>query len=249
MSEGTSPNGAGAVRRWLVLLALLLGLTVTILIGWKIWANGWRPDRSEWPMQGVAIGPDNAPVSWPSLASQGANFAYINATDGDGRANPAFTREQGAARAAGFRVGAIHHFGLCTLASQQADGFVRLVPRDPDALPPAIILDLDENCPRKPTRALLLTELSTFLNQLETHMGKAAIIAPDAPFEAEYGVSTAINRPLWVRSNRAEPAAGGPGWIIWQANDTLKVPGSTGPTRWLVLNDGRNAAGDAGESE
>jgi len=133
--------------------------------------------------------------------------------------------------------------------AQPADGFVRLVPRDRDALPPAVILDMDENCPRKPTRALLLTELSTFLNQVETHMGKAAIIAPDAEFEAEYRVSQAINRPLWLRSNRAEPPAEGPAWIIWQANDALKVAGSTGPTRWLVLNEGRHVAGDAGEGE
>ncbi|QJQ33240.1 glycoside hydrolase [Sphingomonas lacunae] len=244
MSAAISP-----VRRWMIRLVLLMLLAGAVVIGWKVWANGWRPDRSEWPMQGVAIGPENAPVSWPSLASQGANFAYIDATDGTGRANSAFTREQAAARASGFRVGAIHHFGLCTLASQQADGFVRLVPRDRDALPTAIILDLDEACPRKPTRALLLTELSTFLNQLETHMGKAAIIAPDRAFESEYSVSEAINRPLWLRSNRAEPATEGPDWIIWQANDTLKVAGSTGPTRWLVLNEGRHVAGDAGEGE
>lgn len=244
MSAAISP-----VRRWMIRLVLLMLLAGTVVIGWKVWANGWRPERSEWPMQGVAVGADNLPLSWPSLASQGASFAYIDATDGHGRAMPAFTRELAAARGTGFRVGAIHHFGLCILASQQADGFVRLVPRDRDALPPAVILDMDEDCPRKPTRALLLTELSTFLNQVETHMGKAAIIAPDAEFEAEYRVSEAINRPLWLRSNRAEPPAEGPAWIIWQANDALKVAGSTGPTRWLVLNEGRHVAGDAGEGE
>lgn len=237
------------VRRWLIRLAILLVLAGATATGWKLWTNGWRPEKSEWPMQGVAIGPDNAPVSWPSLASQGANFAYIDATDGQGRPNHRFTREHAAALATGFRVGAIHHFGLCSLASQQADGFVRLVPRDRDALPPAVILDMDEDCPRKPTRALLLTELSTFLNQVETHMGKAALIAPDEAFEAEYQVSAAINRPLWLRSNRSEPPADGPHWIIWQANDALNVAGSTGPTRWLVLNEGRHVAGDAGEGE
>ena len=195
------------------------------------------------------MGGATRPGSWPSLASQGASFPYIDATDGRGRANPGFTREHDAALASGFRVGAIHHYGLCTMASEQADGFVRLVPRDRDALPTAIILDMDENCPRKPTRALLLTELSTFLNQVETHMGKAAVIAPDAAFEAEYRLSEAINRPLWLRSNRSEPEAEGPAWVIWQANDALTVAGSTGPTRWLVLNEGRHVTGDAGEGE
>lgn len=249
MSDAPAPVAPSPVRRWLLRLVVLLVLAGAAVTGWKLWSERWRPERSEWPMQGVAIGRDNIPVSWPSLASQGASFAYIDATDGNGRPNPAFTREHDAALSTGFRVGAIHHFGLCTMASQQADGFVRLVPRDPDALPTAIMLDIDEDCPRKPTRALLLTELSTFLNQVETHMGKSAMIAPDAAFEAEYRVSEAINRPLWLRSNRSEPDAAGPDWIIWQANDAMTVAGSTGPTRWLVLNEGRHAGGDAGEGE
>lgn len=239
-------HAKGPVRRWLVrlmLLALVIGVSV---LGWRAWAAHWRPDPAEWPMQGVAIGADNLPVSWPSLASQGAAFAYVDATTGRSVANRGFTREHDAALAAGLRVGAIHHYALCSMANEQAGAFVQLVPREADALPPAIILDLDEACTSTPSRALLLTELSTFLNQVETHMGKAAVIAPSDAFEAEYRVTEAINRPLWLRVNRGEPDAEAGAWIIWQANDQLAITGSTGRTRWLVLNDGRTRSDAAG---
>lgn len=244
------PLRHGPLRYWLIRLLIAAMLVAALAVGWRMWTTQWRPTKADWPMQGVAVGADNAPISWPSLASQGASFAYIDATSGLRRGiNPGFTREHDAARRIGLRVGAIHHYALCAMANDQATAFVTLVPREADALPAAIILDMDEDCARKPTRALLLSELTTFLTQVETHTGKAAVIAPDAAIEAQYQLTGAINRPLWLRSNRNEPDADGPGWVIWQANDALRVTGSTGPTRWLVLNEGRHVAGDAGEGE
>ena len=205
--------------------------------GFLWWAAHWHPAPNRWPIQGVAIGSANRPVSWPSLATKGASFAYIDAVTSGTHADANFTAEREAARAAGLRVGAIHHFALCTLASDQAGAFVRLVPREADALPPAVMLDVDAHCPHPPTRALLLSELTTFVNQLETHMGKAVIIAPSADFEARYQVADAINRTLWLRRNWRAPPEDGPPWVIWQANDALRVTGSTGSTRWLVLHN------------
>ncbi|MFM6854724.1 MAG: GH25 family lysozyme [Sphingopyxis sp.] len=226
--------GRTALRR----AALAVGIALVLALALRWWVTHWRPSPADWPMQGVAVGAANAPVRWAGLASQGANFAYIDATTGANGTNAGFTAEQGAARAAGLRVGAIHHFALCALASEQAASFVRLVPRDADALPPAVMLDVDPHCARHPTRALLLSELSTFLNQVETHMGKAAIIAPSADFEQEYSISSAINRAMWLRRTIREPDVDGPPWVMWQANDALRIDGSTGPTRWLVLHDG-----------
>lgn len=233
----TPPPPSAWPRRFAVAVvaALLIG---GLWWGWQSWTSGWMPDRARWPTQGVAVGADNAPVSWAGLASQGATFAYIDATDGAEAVSPRFTAEHDAAVAAGLRVGAIHRFDICALASEQAAAFVRLVPREASALPPAVMLDFSARCERRPTRALLLTELTTFLTQVETHMGKAAVVSPGADIEADYGVAEAVNRPLWLRSNRAEPAPEAGQWTIWQANDAALVAGSTGPTRWLVTNDG-----------
>ncbi|MEK6540916.1 MAG: GH25 family lysozyme [Pseudomonadota bacterium] len=217
--------------------AMLLAIVAAIVLSWRWWSTYWRPDPAVWSMQGVAIGADNAPVSWPSLRSQGIGFAYVDATRGNGQSNPNFTRDHDGALSAGLRVGPIHHYRLCVTAMDQVAAFVRLVPRDEAALPPLVMLDLDDTCPHQPTKALLLSDLSTFLTQLETHMGKQAVIAPSAAFEARYYVASAINRPLMIISPRAEPAPGSPAWVLWLANDRLAISGSTGPTRLLVLGN------------
>lgn len=206
--------------------------------GWQAWRGGWAPDPARWPTQGVAVGPGNSPVSWPGIAQAGASFAYIDATRGTEPVTPSWIAERDAALRAGLRVGAVHHFDICAPGNGQAAAFVRLVPREPGALPLAVVIDGSGACREQPTRALLLSELTTFLTQAETHTGKPAVIAPSAWAEAEYALASAVNRPLWLSSNRAEPAPDAGQWTIWQANDARIVAGSTGPTRWLVANDG-----------
>jgi lysozyme len=234
MTAAAPPSPIRRVLRWLLILAAL-GLVGTAA-AW-FWARSWQPDPEQWPIQGVAVGAENSNLGWPTLAATGAQFAYIDAVTRGDRPNRAFTREHDAALAAGLRVGAVHHYALCRTASEQAAAFVTLVPREDAALPTAIAIDDDPACRQRPTRALLLSELTTFLNQIETHIGKPAILAPTAAIDTEYRITAAINRPLWVIRNWREPAADAARpWVIWQANDMLDSDGADGPVRRLVLN-------------
>lgn len=216
-----------------VVVALLIG---GLWWGWQSWTSGWMPDRARWPTQGVAVGHANEPIDWPALAKAGASFAYVDAR-GVGRINPDFEAEVDAAKAAGLRVGVAYNRSLCPSWDQSSE-FVTLIARDPTMLPPLIILDRQEWCDRWPTRAAVISELTTFLTQVETHLGKSAIIAPDDDFEEFYSIKSAINRPVMIMRNRSEPTPDDGEWTIWQANDAALVAGSTGPTRWLVANDG-----------
>lgn len=228
------PSFARTTLRWALILSVF-GLALFAL-SW-FWLSRWQPDRDRWPLQGVAVGSANDPISWPTLAATGAQFAYIDAVTNGSRAHSGFTAEHDRAVAAGLRVGAVHHYALCRLASEQAAAFVTLVPREDQALPTAVMIEDDPDCRQRPTRALLLSELTTFLNQVETHVGKPAIIAPSSAVEAEYRLSEAINRPLWVRRQlRAPvPTATRP-WVVWEANSYLHSDGATGAVRRLVLN-------------
>lgn len=218
-----------------LLAALLVAGALWLAHGW--WAAAWKPDAARWPGGGVAIGPDDGAVNWARLARNGITFAYLDATAGARIAAPAYTREHDAALAAGIRTGAIHRFDICTMASEQAAAFVRLVPREAPALPPAVLIEAGEGCERRPTRALLLSELTTFLTQVETHLGKPAVIGVADDLEGDYGLAATLNRPLWVHSPRSEPDPELTGWAIWLANDRLSVDGVEGPVRWLVAND------------
>ncbi|MEQ1688764.1 MAG: hypothetical protein ABL874_09335, partial [Sphingopyxis sp.] len=89
---------------------MVLTILIAITLGWQWWAVHWRPDNADWPTQGVAIGADNAPLRWPSLAMQGIAFAYIDATIGALPSRGDFTNNHYAAMSAGLRVGPVHHY-------------------------------------------------------------------------------------------------------------------------------------------
>ncbi|MBJ7498502.1 MAG: glycoside hydrolase [Sphingopyxis sp.] len=212
----------------IVVLLLAAGLAL-----W--WAARWTPDRAIYPTQGVTIDARNGDVHWGSIKAAGAEFAYVMATDGSAGIDPEFTRNMAGARDAGIQAGAIHRYSLCQLATDQAANFIRHVPRRADALPAVVWLDYDDRCPDRPTRALLLSELATFLAQIEAHMGKRSLIAPGPAFESDYKVTRGIARTTWLRRDFFEPDYGAHPWAMWQANDYVRVPGAEGPVGWNVL--------------
>lgn len=221
---------------WLVVLTL-----AGAALMW--WAARWKPDRAEYPSQGVSISAANGAVAWGSVKAAGADFAYLAATDGARGRDQHFAANRDGAAAQGIRSGAVHRYRLCAFAADQAANFIRNVPRNPAALPPAVWLDLDADCGTAPSRALLLSELTTFLAQIEAHMGKRSIIAPSAAFDAEYDVSNGIARTTWVRGFFFEPDYGAHDWTMWQANDYARISGAAGTVGWNVVRGG----GDGGE--
>lgn len=211
-----------------VLLLLAAGLAL-----W--WAARWIPDRDSYPTQGVTIDAGNGDVHWGSIKAAGADFAYVMATDGNDEVDPKFARNMTAAREAGVQTGAIHRYSLCQLATDQAANFIRHVPRRADALPAVVWLDYDDRCPDRPTRALLLSELATFLAQIEAHMGKRSLIAPGPAFEGQYKVTRGIARTTWLRRDFFEPDYGAHPWAMWQANNYMRLSGADGTVGWNVL--------------
>jgi len=226
----------GAIARFLrrigaiaVLLLLAAGLAL-----W--WAARWTPDRAIYPVQGVTIDAGNGDVHWGSIKAAGADFAYIAATDGAAGIDAQFARNLTGARDAGVQAGAIHRYSLCRLATDQAANFIRHVPRRADMLPAVVWLDYDDRCPDRPTRALLLSELATFLAQIEAHMGKRSLIAPGPAFEADYQVTRGIARTTWLRRDFFEPDYGAHPWAMWQANNYVRLSGADGTVGWNVLS-------------
>lgn len=226
--RGMAVHFARRIGGILLLIVLLAGLAL-----W--WAARWTPDRNLFPLQGVTIGADNGTVHWGSMKAAGADFAYVMATDGSDGLDPMFARNFAEARVVGVQVGAIHHYSLCQLATDQAANFIRHVPRRADALPAVVWLDYDDRCADRPTRALLLSELATFLAQIEAHTGKRSLIAPGPAFEADYKVTEGIARTIWLRRDFFEPTYGAHPWAMWQANDYLRLSGADGSVGWNVV--------------
>ena len=225
----------GALARFLRRTAGLILLAV-LLAGLALWwAARWTPNRDLYPLQGVTISADNGEVHWGSIKAAGADFAYVAATDGASGVDPMFARNLAGAREVGIQAGAIHRYSLCQLATDQAANFIRHVPRRADALPAVVWLDYDDRCPDRPTRALLLSELATFLAQIEAHTGKRSLIAPGPSFESDYRVTQGIARTTWLRRDFFEPDYGAHPWAMWQANHYIRLTGADGTVGWNVL--------------
>lgn len=225
---------AALMKRALIVLAVIGAIGAS---GWQ-YALGWAPSREAFPVQGVDVSHHQGPIDWAKAAADGVNFAYIKASEGGDLRDPRFAENWDAAAAAGVRRGAYHFFTLCRPAADQATNFIASVPREPDALPPAVDLEFGGNCKDRPDRAALLKEVETFITMVEAHSEKPVMLYVTREFEDAYRISGAIDRPLWLRRMGLEPDYGTHPWVMWQAHARRRVDGIDGPVDWNVLRDG-----------
>jgi lysozyme len=224
--------------RWRI--AALVLLAALALAGWQWWRFiHWTPPRDEFPVQGVVVGAGGGDgdrsIDFVALKAVGADFAYLEASLGANGRDPAFERNLAAARTSGLPLGVVHRYDPCVRADAQAANFVTIVPRDADLLPPAIELDATaDGCEPRVSEAEVESELTTFLNQVEGHVGKPAILKVSPAFEARYAIAAKVERNLWLTRERFQPDYGGRPWTLWTANTHLRSPAADGALRWVA---------------
>ena len=216
------------------LLGVIMVAAALAGLAWHYLAS-WTPSRDDYPVQGLSVGNADGRIGWPTIVAMGADFAYIHASSGADERDRRFAENIAGAAQAGIGFGAIHDFSLCDTASAQAANFVTTVPRIPDMLAPAVSLDFSEGCSERPDRSKLLSELNIFLNQIESHSGKPAILRISPQFEDRYGISQGIARPVWLVRDYFAPEYAAKPWAIWQANARYSIMGAQGPVRWSVV--------------
>ena len=218
----------------------LLGAALLLALAGGIWGtwhlHHWTPPRAVYKLQGVEIGADDGEVNWRAMKAIGADFAYLDASASAFARDRSFVQNLDGARAARLQVGAVHRYDPCQPADPQAANFVMMVPRDAAMLPPAVELDrLGDDCPVRVTDAAIQSELTTFLNQVETHTGKPALLKLTERFEKRYHLAGTIDRNLWLVRNRFEPDYAGRPWMLWTANDALVNEAEGSDLRWVVV--------------
>lgn len=237
LNRGGARGGASAGRRRGLRLLALVALVAMIGGAWGWWTmRHWQPSRAAFPVQGVEVGSDDGVVDFTAVKAIGAEFAYVDASASAFARDPAVVTNLDAARAAGLQVGALHRYDPCQPADKQAANFVTVVPRDAKLLPPAVeLIRLADDCPMQVSDAAVVSELMTFLNQIETHTGKAAMLKIGPEFEARYHIARSIDRNLWLIRNRFAPDYAGRPWTLWTANNALDNTAGDLPLRWVVV--------------
>ncbi|MCA1490660.1 glycoside hydrolase family 25 protein [Ensifer sp. NBAIM29] len=171
-------------------------------------------------VHGVDVSRWQGEIDWQKLRTQGANFAYIKATDGGDHLDPMFKKNWRRAQAAGLKRGAYHFFYWCRTAGEQADWFIRNVPREADALPPVIDVEWngESSCKRRPSPARVREKMQVFMDKLERHYGQRPIIYTAPDFYRDNLENAFPSHPFWLRSVAAHPSKVYPGrkWLFWQ---------------------------------
>ncbi|MCB2066586.1 MAG: glycoside hydrolase family 25 protein [Erythrobacter sp.] len=223
------------VWRWRIIAVLLLA--AMLAAGWGWWqAAIWHPARAEYPQQGALVGASDGTVDFTALRAIGADFVYLEASEGAAGRDAAFARNMAAASDAGLPWGVVHEYDPCIPAERQTANFVTIVPREGAQLPPVIALDkLASACADPIVAAGLESELTTFINQVEGHVGQPVVLRISPAFEAEHAMATHIERNLWLERDFLQPDYAQRPWTLWTATRHLRGEASDGPLRWVVV--------------
>jgi lysozyme len=226
---------AATYRQTLLRAGIVLVILALLALGAWTYACRWAPARTDYPVQGISVSADMGTIDWGSVRASHADFAYIRASEGaDGR-DPAFAANWAGARAAGLRYGPAHDFSLCRPATDQATMFMTTVPRDAAALPPVVRLAFLPGCAARPGRDAVLVSLNTFLNLIEGHSGKPAVLRLSQDFNDQYDIAGGINRTLWLDRNFLKPDYAGRPWVMWTASNMRRLDGVDAPVEWDVV--------------
>lgn len=174
---------------------------------------------------GIDVSAHQGKVDWASVAKDDIGFAYIKATEGEDFVDDRFKENWQAVEEAGLDRGAYHFFTLCTPGENQAENFLRVAPPNPNALAPAVDLELAGNCSDRPPRSDVHKELRNFIGTVEGAWRQEIVLYLGNDFESFYEVRKAWDRPLWLRRFLLRR----PGeWAIWQLHGYATVEGVTG---------------------
>ena len=234
----TSPPGPTDPPRRRVRLPFIAIGMVTVVIGvgivvWSVVLPHRRPGLEPGERYGVDVSNHQKAIDWDRVAADDIAFAYVKATEGGDFVDQHFQDNWDGAARAGLDRGAYHFFTLCRPGADQAENFLRVVPRDDGALPAAVDLEFGGNCAGRPDRAALLRELTAFIEPVEDALGREVVLYVMDDFEEAYRIRSAVRRPLWARAlTRPDDD-----WSIWQFTGTGAVEGIDGD---VDLNVARN---------
>jgi GH25 family lysozyme M1 (1,4-beta-N-acetylmuramidase) len=185
---------------------------------------------------GLDVSAGQGAIDWTTVAAEGAQFAFIKATEGTGYLSPTFAAQYNGAYAAGLIRGA-YHFALPDRSSgaAQADYFVGNGggwSADGKTLPGA--LDIEAN-PYGATcyglsPAGLISWIQDFANEYHARTSRWPVVYTGTGFwnqcvQGDAGLGN--DSPLWDACYCAGPqvVTGWPVWTFWQYADSGTFPG------------------------
>ena len=126
------------------------------------------------------------------------------------------------------------------MASEQADWFIRHVPRVAGALPPVIDVEYNgqSSCKRRMSPEKRREKMQVFMDRLEAHYGQRPIIYTAPDFYRDNLRGHFQNYPFWLRAVAQHPSKVYPGrnFVFWQYSGSGLSQGVKGRIDLNVFN-------------
>jgi lysozyme len=213
-------------RRIGLIVAVVLVVTgVSAAAWWLLWVPHVRPALQEGEVYGIDVSNHQAEIRWDAVAQDDIEFAYIKASEGGDFVDARFRHNWAEAGRVGLERGAYHFFTLCRPGREQAANFLRTARPDPQALPPAVDLELAGNCSARPAEGEVYQELEEFLDLVESAWDKPVLLYVGKDWEGRYPVLDRSDRPRWLVSFLGRPSHD---WTVWQLHGFARVDGVEG---------------------
>ena len=216
-------------------MVVALGGVAAVL--WFVWMPEYRPALRAGERYGVDVSAHQGDIDWPQVAADDIEFAYIKATEGGTHTDVRFQENWDGAARAGLDRGAYHFFTLCTPGAVQARHFLSVVPQTVDGLPPAVDLELEGNCKRRPADDRVRSEVDAFVAIVEDATGQQVLVYLGDEFERRYPTRERLARPLWHPRFLRRPDVRG--WLVWQVSGFAHVDGVHGDVDLDVMRRSR----------
>ena len=108
---------------------------------------------------------------------------------------------------------------------EQAEHYIRTVPKRADSLPPAI--DVEIALTHSPAK--VRQQLQEMMQRLEAHYQKKPILYVTYDTYETYIEGHFSAHPLWIRDVLKFPTIGERNWLLWQYHNRGRVPGINTP--------------------
>ncbi len=187
--------------------------------------------------KGIDVSNHNGDINWKKVATDGQEFTFVLATDGDSFTSDKFTTQYSGAKEAGLLVGAYHFARPDGSAAKQADRFLKTAnyANDGKTLPPVLDLEVDPKdggCYGQ-SADKLKEWTKTFTGKVKESTGRDAVVYTSQAFwdKCMGGTNSFKENPLWVASwgvDKPQTPGGWEKWTFWQYSDKGSVDGVNG---------------------
>ncbi len=190
--------------------------------------------RSDFSIHGIDVSHYQKHIDWPTVASQGINFAFIKATEGEFFRDSLFCKNWNEIKDAGIRRGAYHFFRPTVPVEAQVKNFIEAIELGHGDLAPVLDVEVDDGVSEEELRQSVLS----WLNLVESTYKIKPIVYTNQKFFNRYFSGHLEGFPIWIaRYNRwLKPRlCDKQEWSFWQYGNKGRLEGINGDVDFNVF--------------